>query len=186
MRHLQLYESFGTKDVSVTIYTDIDQWMEKLKMNLSRNEYIWQSGTNLDFWKDIFSLRASIYTAKRDPNTSGGTWFFWDDPRYREIEIRLIRYGYIEAGYDTIQSGVQSDSLHVIEEDLGYSYQDLIKQAKPPGEVMIQNILENPDMLEYYSEEAPLTLEKGIALSSEEIKMKLKALSKWKQIKDFI
>jgi len=183
MRHLQLYESFGTKDVSVTIYTDIDQWMEKLKMNLSRNEY---GSVNYMFWKGLFAQGASIYTAKRDPNSSGGTWFFWDDPGYGEIEIRMIRYGHIQAGYDTIQSGIQSDSLHVIEEDLGYSYQDLIKQAKPPGEVMIQNILENPDMLEYYSEEAPLTLEKGIALSSEEVKMRLKALSKWKQIKDFI
>jgi len=172
MRHLQLYESFGTKDVSVALYTDFAQWMEFLNMGLSRNEY---GSVNSMFWKGLFSQGASIYTAKRDSNSSGGTWFFWEDPGYGEIEIRKIRYG-------TIQAGVQSDSLHVIEEDLGCSYQDLIKQAKPPGEVMIQNILENPDMLEYYSEEAPLTLESGIALAPEQIK----ALLKWKQIKKFI
>jgi len=186
MRHLQLYESFSTKDVTVTIYTDIDPWMEFLNMNLSRNEYIWQSGTNRDKWKGLFGRGASIYTAKRDPNSSGGTWFFWDDPSYGEIEIRLIRYGYIKAGYDTIQSGVQSDSLYLIEEDLGCSYQDLIKQAKPPGEIMIQDILENPDKLDYYSEEAPLTLEKGISLASEKVKAELKALSKWNKIKNYI
>jgi len=176
MRHLQLYESFGTKGVSVTIYTDFAQWMEFLNMNLSRNEY---GSVNYMFWKGLFAQGASIYTAKRGPNSSGGTWFFWEDPGYGEIEIRKIRYGHIQAG-------VQSDSLHVIEEDLGCSYQDLIKQAKPPGEAMIQDILENPDTFDYYSEEAPLTLEKGISLASEKVKAEIKALTKWSKIKNYI
>jgi hypothetical protein len=47
---------------------------------------------------------------------------------------------------------------------------------------MIQDVLENPDTFDYYSEEAPLTLKKGISLAPEQIK----ALLKWKQIKNFI
>jgi len=170
MRHLQLYESFGPKGITVTVYNDIDLWMEFLKMTLSREKYI---GVNYEFWKGLFAPGVSIYTAKAEPNRS--TWFFWDDPKFGEMEIRKIVY-------DTIRSGVQSDAFRLMEEDLGCSYQDLIKQAKPPGEVMIRDILENPDMLEYYSEEAPLTLESGIALAPEQIK----ALLKWKQIKRFI
>jgi hypothetical protein len=176
MRHVQIYESFGQKGIEATVYTDIDQWMEFLKMNLSRNEYI---GTNYEFWKGLLSRGVPIYTAKVEPNTSRGTWFFWEDPVYREIEIRKI-------AYNTIRAGVQSDSAYLMEEDLGCSYDDIIKQAKTPGERIIQDILENPDMFDYYSEEAPRTLEKGISLAPEKVKMDIKSLSKWGKIKNYI
>jgi len=174
MRHIKLYESFGTSNAVVNVYTNIDLWAEFLKMNLSMVKYI---GATYDFWiwKGLFDRGVPIYTAEGRPNKSEGTWFFWEDPKFEELEIRMIRY-------DEIITRVQSDSLYWMEEELGCSYQDLIKQAKSPEETMIQDVLQNPDTFDYYSEEAPLTLKKGIASAPEQIK----ALSKWKQIKNFI
>lgn len=171
MRHLQLYESFNTSNAVVNVYTNIDLWMEFLKMNLSRDRYI----ASYEFWKGRFDRGVHIYTAEGRPNKSEGTWFFWEDPQFEELEIRMIRY-------NEIKNRVQSDSLYWMEEELGCSYQDLIKQAKSPEESMIQDVLQNPDTFDYYSEEAPLTLKKGIASAPEQIK----ALLKWKQIKNFI
>ena len=177
MRHIQLYESFGTEEHSVTAYTDYEDWMEFMKSSL-RDDYF-RRFNNIDYermWRDRTAYQSPSYVVDN-------RWIFWlDPPKYQmenPTEIAALR----------IHDGVIDDSRQrILEGDLNCSYKELISQAKTPEEVMLDEIKENSSLAATYSESRPGVFKKMLALPNvpSNINDIIKASLKWKSIQNYI
>jgi len=182
MRHLQIYESFGSKNIEATVYTDVDQWIEFLKWTLGKEK---SSIINRRFWEERFIVMSSIYTARSDENNAK-TWFFSEYPESRypkgTVMINFIKGGIIPRGVTPIEAS----SVSVMEKSLACTYEEIMSMAKTPEEHMVEDILENPDLIKSYSEVMPLTLARAESIGPDDLKKKIQAVLKWDKIKNYI
>jgi hypothetical protein len=181
MRHIQLYESFGTEEHSVTAYTDYEDWMEFMKSSLSDDYF--RRFNNIDYermWRDRTAYQSPTYVVDNGYNK----WIFWlDPPKYQmqnPKEIAALVISHVGAIHDSNQN--------TMETTLKCSYKDLIAQAKSPEEIMLAEIGENSSLAATYSESRPRVFKKMLELPNipSNINDIIKASLKWRSIQNYI
>ena len=181
MRHIQLYESFGTERHIVSIYTEYPEWMEFMRSLLNDEYYNRINHTEYEkMWKDRVANSCPYYVVDNSYNK----WFFYPNPyKYSTPDPRKIIV------FQILQQGsIYDANQHLMETTLKCSYETLIDEAQSPEEAMLDMIQEDSSLIPDYSETRPLVFNKMLSLPGvdQEIKDTVKAFVKWNSVKKYI
>lgn len=177
MRHLQIYESFDNDKHKVAAYTSFPEYRE---FKLSTVNHRYDSVKEEEFNKRIAN-GFPVYVVNNK-------WEFWENRDKPPVNWPESKPAVKACRLD--KSGQTPFSQKIMEEIIGRSYKELIDVAKTPEEVMVDEIEEDPSIIEDYPSIRPLVYEKAVkilksrgTIPSEE---SIEAFKKWKKIKKYI
>jgi len=178
MRHIKIYESFGTDEHFVVVYKNYEDWMEFMKSALKDGYF--RMINNIDYermWRDRTAYQSPSYVVDN-------RWIFWlDPPKYKmENPKEVVALVISDVGV------IHDSNQNTMETTLKCSYKDLIAQAKTPEEIMLDEIKENSSLAATYSESRPKVFKKMMELPNipSNINDIIKASLKWKSIQNYI
>lgn len=205
MRHVQLYESFVSEEmesniplISIpTIYKNSPEWLEFLQWVLGSKKY---NTLDTSFWRHLMRKGAEekakkladgmnkgtpVYVVKASKDHRNSFWVFWWDeiPKDGPKVILINGSRDLNAGHP-----ISAHSPSGMEADLNMSYERLMVKSESPEKVMSKEMQFYSPLIQEYAEHRPLVFAKVLELPDipEELRRKLKSVSKWNKIKDYI